>query len=102
MHLTLTALCFLVSFVSGRLFRRCYVHRSLSGVALLPETANVGEYRRCQHFWLLRALHPHYFTQRSPARAPSGYANYSGETAFGLPPRRRGGLWVSSQCLLPL
>jgi len=37
----------------------------------------------------------------NPAHAPSGEADRSGETVFGLPPKRRGGLWTSSRRLLP-
>ena len=36
----------------------------------------------------------------TPAPAPSGCADRSGESAFGRPPRRRGGLWASSRRLL--
>jgi hypothetical protein len=41
------------SFASYRIFQRCCVHRSLSGVAPLLEAANAGGYKRCQHSWLL-------------------------------------------------
>ena len=44
------------NFAFNRIFQRCFVHRSLSGVAPLLEAANAGGYSRCQHNWLLRAL----------------------------------------------
>ena len=44
------------NFTLDRIFQRCSVHRSLSGVALLLEAANAGGYRRCQHSWFFRTL----------------------------------------------
>ena len=39
-----------------RIFQRCSVHRSLSGVDLLLGAANVGGYRSCQHSWHIRTF----------------------------------------------
>src|SRR5262249_15211808 len=44
------------NFVLDRIFQRCSVHRSLSGVDLLLGAANVGGYRSCQHSWHIRTF----------------------------------------------
>ena len=62
------------NFAWGCIFRRCSVHRSLSGVAPLLEAANAGGYRSCQHSWLLRALLLSAYAARAPSHTHSGPA----------------------------
>ena len=73
------------NFAFNHIFQRCYVHRSLSGVAPLLEAANAGGYRSCQHSWLLRALLLSAYAARAPSHTHSGPAPACSAAALKKP-----------------